>query len=573
MRFFQILLLLSVVSIGHGQGCTNKAIAGPYGLGGVYKCKHYSTGYCNYSTIKAACCKCGGGNRSVPSTVPPTDVPTVSPPDAPRLAEETTSEEDDRFNVIGQNKKCPWDNTRLFSKRDKSYTRGECYDLCNNTEGCEYFSLGEDADGEERGMCMGCTADGVVGDNHSGFTFFEMKMVQTMAQETQETSTAFAARDTQETTTTTIGVRDIGRFEIRAVGTAESTTDPIAVLNAVAPRMKGTVFFEYNPETYTRIGEDPKLILYGMFQVSDEEISKPCSKAEGAVRILDSDFTQTFVKEENLEDDKKYMKLYKDSTESYPKTPSGLIGHFIFDDLDLNTADETVTDGTTVKICARVVQAFNDVTYSYLDTVFSIQRFYKGDIELTINLEPVKETMTTLRIDTSLTFNEDQSITDVENLTKAAIKAGLDARRRKLIQDEPKENVELFANRILSEQSIAATCTKRECSPNVCYDCTVSVKMVMDALEGALAKFDADNGTLDLKALFEQEIVKDTAFAGTTMVEFTNNGVIVIPDGMGLVEDTDANIINAETYLCNIINNAKLDSNSVSTPLSIGQGK
>ena len=72
------------------------------------------------------------------------------------------------------NKKCPWDNTRLFSKRDKSYTRDECYDLCNNTEGCEYFSLGENADDDERGMCMGCTADGVGGEDHRGFTFFEM---------------------------------------------------------------------------------------------------------------------------------------------------------------------------------------------------------------------------------------------------------------------------------------------------------------------------------------------------------------------------------------------------------------
>ena len=119
-------------------------------------------------------------------------MPTASPIASP-------TEQDDRINVIGQNKKCPWDNTRLFSKRDKSYTRGECYDLCNNTEGCEYFSLGENTDDDERGMCMGCTADGVGGEDHRGFTFFEMNMGQTMAQETQETSTAFAARDTQET--------------------------------------------------------------------------------------------------------------------------------------------------------------------------------------------------------------------------------------------------------------------------------------------------------------------------------------------------------------------------------------
>ena len=42
--------------------------------------------------------------------------------------------------------------------------------------------------------------------------------------------------------TTTIPTRDIGRFEIRPVGTAGSTTKPIAILNSVSPMMKGTIF-------------------------------------------------------------------------------------------------------------------------------------------------------------------------------------------------------------------------------------------------------------------------------------------------------------------------------------------
>ena len=81
-----------------------------------------------------------------------------------------------RFKVIDQNKKCPFNGgSRLFSHGDKNYTRDECYDLCYNTTGCDYFSLNENADDAgQYGKCIGCTADGVAGEDHSGFTFFEM---------------------------------------------------------------------------------------------------------------------------------------------------------------------------------------------------------------------------------------------------------------------------------------------------------------------------------------------------------------------------------------------------------------
>merc|ERR1711981_1080101 len=65
------------------------------------------------------------------------------------------TEEDDRFNVIGQNTKCPYDKTtRLFKKEGKVHTRDECYDLCYNTEGCNYFSLGENTEKYETCMYM-----------------------------------------------------------------------------------------------------------------------------------------------------------------------------------------------------------------------------------------------------------------------------------------------------------------------------------------------------------------------------------------------------------------------------------
>merc|ERR1712227_676904 len=78
------------------------------------------------------------------------------------------TEEDDRFNVIGQNTKCPFDKTtRLFKKEGKVHTRDECYDLCYNTEGCNYFSLGEYSEEED------------------GFTFFEMEIFAPTAAPTE----------------------------------------------------------------------------------------------------------------------------------------------------------------------------------------------------------------------------------------------------------------------------------------------------------------------------------------------------------------------------------------------------
>jgi len=90
---------------------------------------------------------------------------------------ESPTEQDDRFNAIAQSTKCPSGKTRLFKKKDKVHTRDECYDLCYNTEGCRYFSLGEGRDHKHKGMCMGCTADAVGGANDSGFTFFEMEIL------------------------------------------------------------------------------------------------------------------------------------------------------------------------------------------------------------------------------------------------------------------------------------------------------------------------------------------------------------------------------------------------------------
>merc|ERR1712023_413814 len=94
------------------------------------------------------------------------------------------TEEDDRFNVIGQDTKCPYNKTtRLFKEEDKVHTREECYDLCYKTEGCKYFSLGEYSE-KYAGMCMGCTAD-ATGADEDGFTFFEMEIYAPTAAPTE----------------------------------------------------------------------------------------------------------------------------------------------------------------------------------------------------------------------------------------------------------------------------------------------------------------------------------------------------------------------------------------------------
>lgn len=86
----------------------------------------------------------------------------------------TPTPESEYFDAVGTNKKCPHD-TRLFRTPESlPLSRQECYERCYDTEGCEYFSLGEDTV-KWMGVCMGCTADSVL-SSHVGFNAFKMEI-------------------------------------------------------------------------------------------------------------------------------------------------------------------------------------------------------------------------------------------------------------------------------------------------------------------------------------------------------------------------------------------------------------
>uniref|UniRef100_A0A7S1FWG6 Apple domain-containing protein n=2 Tax=Corethron hystrix TaxID=216773 RepID=A0A7S1FWG6_9STRA len=85
--------------------------------------------------------------------------------------------ESEYFDKVANGKKCPQNNTRLFRTPDNEpLTRPECYEYCYNTEGCEYFSLGEEPHNDAFvGVCIGCTADSILED-HDGFNAFVMEI-------------------------------------------------------------------------------------------------------------------------------------------------------------------------------------------------------------------------------------------------------------------------------------------------------------------------------------------------------------------------------------------------------------
>jgi hypothetical protein len=86
--------------------------------------------------------------------------------------------ESEYFDAVGTDMKCPQD-TRLFrTPNNEPLTRPECFELCYNTEGCQYFSLGEDTDREAHmGVCMGCTTDSVL-EYHVGFNAYVMEITK-----------------------------------------------------------------------------------------------------------------------------------------------------------------------------------------------------------------------------------------------------------------------------------------------------------------------------------------------------------------------------------------------------------
>ena len=84
--------------------------------------------------------------------------------------------ESEYFDAAGTDKKCPF-NTRLFrTPNNEPLSRPECYERCYSTQGCEYFSLGEDTTRDAwMGVCMGCTAESALSD-HTGFNAYIMEI-------------------------------------------------------------------------------------------------------------------------------------------------------------------------------------------------------------------------------------------------------------------------------------------------------------------------------------------------------------------------------------------------------------
>ena len=80
------------------------------------------------------------------------------------------------FVFVGSNKKCPYrSSTRLFRTQDNNpLTMEECHQLCYDTEGCQYFTLGITS---YVGVCIGCTKDAVL-DYQGGMDSYEMTEFQ-----------------------------------------------------------------------------------------------------------------------------------------------------------------------------------------------------------------------------------------------------------------------------------------------------------------------------------------------------------------------------------------------------------
>lgn len=136
-------------------------------------CEYFSLGVSTRGALKGVCIGCtsqavleahrGFNAYEMTSTQTfPTSAPTP---------------ESEYFDKVATGKKCPTDDTRLFRTLDNNpLTRPECYERCYNTEGCRYFSLGEDPSKDAWiGVCMGCTADSILQD-HFGFNAFEMEI-------------------------------------------------------------------------------------------------------------------------------------------------------------------------------------------------------------------------------------------------------------------------------------------------------------------------------------------------------------------------------------------------------------
>jgi len=84
---------------------------------------------------------------------------------------------DDGYELFLNDHKCPFGEERLFRTRDNApLTVSQCYQLCYNTEGCNYFSIGVSTDARHVGVCIGC--EQVELSTHKGFDSYNLKSTQ-----------------------------------------------------------------------------------------------------------------------------------------------------------------------------------------------------------------------------------------------------------------------------------------------------------------------------------------------------------------------------------------------------------
>jgi len=82
--------------------------------------------------------------------------------------------QDESGNEIGQGKKCPYDNTRLFKyvSNDPDPDVYSCYEKCKSIQNCKHISYGMY---DNKWMCMGCNGHEYGYDNHAPFTVYEIE--------------------------------------------------------------------------------------------------------------------------------------------------------------------------------------------------------------------------------------------------------------------------------------------------------------------------------------------------------------------------------------------------------------
>jgi len=119
---------------------------------------------------------CETSSPTISPTPPPTSSPTNSPTDAPTCP----SGEPGGPVLVSEDCKCGDD--RLFRTTDAKpgkdpMTFEDCNQLCLDTDGCEFFSFGED-DSElpphHVGVCIGCRGPDVPAVYHNGFNVYEI---------------------------------------------------------------------------------------------------------------------------------------------------------------------------------------------------------------------------------------------------------------------------------------------------------------------------------------------------------------------------------------------------------------